>query len=131
MTKPLTLMGRSELLAEIERLRALVAAADAYSNRDMYKPEPTPILVPIPDCGALVIAEFKRSGSIHAPMNSAHEGYAVLLEEVDELWAEVKKGGDEPRSLELMRKEAIQVGAMALRFLHDVCGVTAGDEAAS
>jgi hypothetical protein len=52
------------------------------------------------------------------------EGYAVLLEEVDELWEEVRKGGTEPRDLDRMRKEAVQVGAMALRFLHNVCGVT-------
>lgn len=52
--------------------------------------------------------------------NSAHEGYAVLLEEVDELWDEVKKS---PRKREpkAMREEAIQVAAMAMRFLVDVC----------
>lgn len=48
--------------------------------------------------------------------NSAHEGYAVLLEEVDDLWDEVKK-----RDPAAMRTEAIQVAAMALRFLVDVC----------
>lgn len=54
------------------------------------------------------------------PMNSAHEGYAVLLEEVDELWDIVKvKQGD--RDLAKMRKEAVQVAAMALRFIVDVC----------
>ena len=68
-----------------------------------------------------VAREFDRATIIHDPMNSAHEGYAVLLEEVDELWAEVKKGGSEPRSIARMRAEAIQVGAMAMRFIHDVC----------
>jgi hypothetical protein len=56
---------------------------------------------------------------------SSHEGYAVLLEEVDELWDEVKKN---PRKMEggqeehrrLMRKEAIQVAAMALRFISEL-----------
>lgn len=65
--------------------------------------------------------ELQRAISLHAPMASAHEGYAVILEELDELWDEVKKGGTEPRSVERMRKEAIQVAAMALRFVHDVC----------
>jgi hypothetical protein len=56
---------------------------------------------------------------MHAPFNSAHEGYAVLLEEVDELWAEVKKRRSE-RDDERMGLEAIQVAAMAVRFLLDV-----------
>lgn len=57
---------------------------------------------------------------------SAHEGFAVLAEEVDELWDLVKlnpkKAGlsdDEYRAK--MRAEAIQVAAMALRFVQDVC----------
>lgn len=53
--------------------------------------------------------------------NGGHEGYAVLLEEVEELWAEVKASKPHDRRLKQMRKEAIQVAAMALRFVHDVC----------
>lgn len=54
------------------------------------------------------------------PFNSAHEGFSVLKEEVDELWDEVKaKQG--ARDLAKMRKEAIQVAAMAMRFVIDVC----------
>ncbi len=49
--------------------------------------------------------------------NSAHEGYAVIKEEVDELWDEIKKS---QRPLE-MKEEAIQIAAMALRFIIDVC----------
>jgi len=47
-----------------------------------------------------------------ADFNSAHEGFAVLLEEVDEMWDEVKRNNT-PRSIE----EAIQVGAMAVRYI--------------
>lgn len=54
------------------------------------------------------------------PMNSAHEGYAVLLEEVHELWEHVKTN-QKKRYLADMRKEAIQVAAMALRFAAEVC----------
>jgi len=50
---------------------------------------------------------------------SAHEGYAVLLEEVDELWDEVKKNQN-IRSIEHLRQEAKQVAAMALRFMIDL-----------
>jgi hypothetical protein len=52
--------------------------------------------------------------------NSAHEGFAVLLEEVDELKAEVWKNKKD-RDVGRMRAEAIQVAAMAMRFVIDVC----------
>ncbi len=52
--------------------------------------------------------------------NSAHEGYAVLLEEMDELKAHVwTKQKD--RDIKAMRKEALQVAACAIRFAHDIC----------
>lgn len=44
--------------------------------------------------------------------NSEHEGYAVLAEEVDEMWDEVKTNN---RNLAV--QEAIQVAAMAIRFV--------------
>ncbi len=52
--------------------------------------------------------------------NSAHEAFAVLSEEVDELWAHVKTN-QKKRDLSAMRKEAIQVAAMAMRFAAEVC----------
>jgi hypothetical protein len=48
--------------------------------------------------------------------NSSHEGYAVILEEVHELWFEVmnnKNQGAEQRQID----EAIQVAAMAIKFV--------------
>ncbi len=64
--------------------------------------------------------ELRSASGAFPPFASAHEGYAVLLEEVDELWDEVKKKPD-ATSLTRMRAEAIQVAAMALRFALDVC----------
>jgi hypothetical protein len=64
-----------------------------------------------------VYEEFTRATSIHGKFNSAHEGFAVLKEEVDELWDEVKRRDKIPDHL---RKEAVQVAAMALRFLVDI-----------
>jgi hypothetical protein len=63
-------------------------------------------------------AELARAEAQHAPMHGAHEGWAVIFEEVDELWDEVRKKKPDPKA---MRKEALQVAAMALRFIKDVC----------
>jgi hypothetical protein len=69
----------------------------------------------------LVGDELLAAVTMHGPMKSAHEGYAVLLEEVDELWDEVKKN-DRTRCKRKMFAEAKQVAAMGLRFMLDVCG---------
>lgn len=66
----------------------------------------------------LVADELKRAMHKFGPMASGHEGYAVILEELDELWHEVKHG-----TPERARDEAVQVAAMALRFLVDVSEV--------
>lgn len=50
---------------------------------------------------------------------SPHEGYAIIKEELDELWEEIKKQHDD-RTKERMREEAKQVAAMALRFMIDL-----------
>jgi hypothetical protein len=59
------------------------------------------------------------------PLHSAHEGFAVLLEEVDELkqhvWTNQKR-----RDLVAMRKEAVQAAAMAVRFIRDICDAGRG-----
>lgn len=68
--------------------------------------------------GSLAAAELRRAILKHGPMHSAHEGYAVILEELDELKAEIWKQAPDREQL---RKEAIQVAAMALRFVYDVC----------
>lgn len=69
---------------------------------------------------AMVMAEVRKAIDKYKPMNSCHEGYAVLDEEVDELWDEVKiKQGQ--RNMEKLTTEATQVAAMAMRFLVDLC----------
>ena len=72
-----------------------------------------------------VVAEFQRASSLHPRFNSAHEGYAVILEEMDELKEEVWKRDHDK---DAMRKEAVQVAAMALRFLSDVCQKPADEQ---
>lgn len=81
--------------------------------------------------------ELERARAKFPAFNSGHEGYAVLLEEVEELKAEVfwgpttewpdplftppRETRDDARTRR-MRAEAIQVAAMAIRFIEDVCG---------
>jgi len=67
-----------------------------------------------------IISEYTMAVACHKKFNSAHEGYAVLLEEMDELKEQVWKK-KEGRDMDKMRREAVQVGAMALRFLTDTC----------
>jgi len=76
--------------------------------------EHVPVMVDIEE-------EFVRATSKFKPFKSAHEGYAVVLEEIDELWDVVKLNQGNPERVSLMRKEAIQVAAMALRFVVDCC----------
>ena len=63
--------------------------------------------------------ELRRARSNHAPMNSSHESYAVILEEVEEFWAEVQKKR-ENRSHKQMRSELVQIAAMACRAIMDL-----------
>ncbi|MCY3878061.1 MAG: hypothetical protein OXF74_02640 [Rhodobacteraceae bacterium] len=63
---------------------------------------------------AAVTEEYLRARNRFADYNSPHEGYAVLLEEVDELWEAVRRNDNEAAL-----REAVQVGAVALRFLID------------
>ena len=59
----------------------------------------------------------EKFGSFH----NAHEGYAVILEEMDELWANVKLKQSHIDRDFLMMMEAKQVAAMAIRFIMDCC----------
>ena len=63
----------------------------------------------------MVRRELARAQTKFPPFKSPHEGYAVILEEVDELWDAVKCNNRSGA-----RSEAVQVAAMALRFLFDI-----------
>lgn len=70
-------------------------------------------------------AELMISMEAYPKFNSAHEGFSVLAEEVDELWDHVKTN-QKRRDIEAMRKEAIQVAAMAMRFALEICNKVDG-----
>jgi hypothetical protein len=69
------------------------------------------------DAAEAILAEYHGARSQWPPMQSGHEGYAVILEELDELWQLVKANrgnGAEARA------EAMQIGAMALAYMAEV-----------
>jgi hypothetical protein len=67
------------------------------------------------DAANEILREAESARAKFAPLNSSHEGYAVIAEELDELWDDVK-GNDVVHAID----EAVQVGAMALRFIADM-----------
>jgi hypothetical protein len=67
----------------------------------------------------LVEEELNKARGQHAPLNSAHEAYAVILEELDEFKLEVwKKRALRDRTN--MLKELVQVAAMCARTVEDL-----------
>jgi hypothetical protein len=67
------------------------------------------------DALLLIRAELEKATDKFGPMASSHEGIAVIREEYLELEREVFHG-DHQNSIE----EAIQLGAMAARFIVDM-----------
>jgi hypothetical protein len=60
-----------------------------------------------------VAKEIKSAVSKFPDFHSPHEGYAVIKEELDELWDDIKKEQNHAK----MYNEAKQVAAMAMRFM--------------
>lgn len=67
-----------------------------------------------------MLRELAKAMGRWPALNSAHEGYGVLKEEVDELWEQVKLK-QKLRDVGAMRSECLQVAAMALRMAVEVC----------
>jgi len=62
--------------------------------------------------------ELARARSKFGPIASLHEGYAVILEELDEFWDEVRGQQSDDRLRQAYR-ELVQVAAMAQRTAED------------
>ncbi len=80
---------------------------------------PKEILPPIKDILLEVEQEDYLAMAMHEPMNSVHEAYAIILEELEEFWQEVRKRKNK-RDIRNMRKELIQIAAMAIRTIYDL-----------
>ena len=61
--------------------------------------------------------ELAHAIAKHGPMASPHEGYSVILEEVDELWEHVKH---DTGLSQAAIKEAMHIAAMGLRYAFDM-----------
>lgn len=82
------------------------------SDQPIYKDEASRVLDD-------AFQELRRARSMHKQMNSAHEAYSVILEELDEFWDEVKKKRTHRSDLR-MASELIQIAAMAMRARIDL-----------
>ncbi|CCO08263.1 hypothetical protein [Desulforamulus hydrothermalis] len=78
-------------------------------EQGLYKPEEVDKVV------FSVVNEVYRARSLYPRFASAHEGYAVILEELDEAWNEIKVN-----NTKRAKAEMVQVAAMAIRFLLDI-----------
>ena len=73
-----------------------------------------------------VVDEVIRASKLHPPYNSLHEAYAVILEELDEVWEQVKVNPNKLTSVQQanriheLHKELIQVAATAIRTIYDL-----------
>ena len=63
-----------------------------------------------------VYKELKSANAKFPPFKSTHEAYAVILEEMDEFWSEVKK--KEP-DLKNMKNELVQIAAMCVKTIQN------------
>ena len=70
----------------------------------------------------LVKAEFIRATSKFGSMHSAHEGFAIIHEEFDELKKNVWLNQKTPNRDKLIKEEALHVATMAIRLIYDCCG---------
>lgn len=65
--------------------------------------------------------EHARAIAKFPPFKSKHEGYAIIKEEVDELWQGIKGNHVQYPDDDDVTREALQTATMALRFLVDLC----------
>lgn len=110
--------------AIVGTLRHNVPAPDAFhaliaERLDEHGAGVFPCLIPLDDALYQLRRELERAREQFAAYNSAHEAYAVILEELEEFWAWVKVKR-EARDREAMRAELIQIAATAIRAVEDL-----------
>jgi hypothetical protein len=103
-----------------EQLGEMVAMLNATAVNGETRPHPQGEGVsPAPDFADLVATELSRARDLHGKITGAHDGYARILEEVDELWDEVKRK-ERNRSKDAMCSELVQISAICQRMAEDL-----------
>ena len=64
----------------------------------------------------LILSELEEANKKFPPFKSLHEAYAVILEEMDEFWDEVKKKYPDYNN---MSNELIQIAAMCIKTIEN------------
>ena len=75
---------------------------------------------------AAVNTEYARARQKNGPYHSHHEAYAVLLEEVDEYWDQVKKKPSK-RDPKNMYEELVQIAQVAMATAVELIGFPVTD----
>jgi hypothetical protein len=70
--------------------------------------------------------EIDRSNRHEVSFASLHEAYAVILEELDEVW-DITKQKKKKRNAQELRQELIQVAAMAIKAIHSLPNFVGGE----
>ena len=73
---------------------------------------------PAGDAVREIYEELQRARAKFAPFKNGHEGHSVVREEFEEFWDAIKAN-----DIKGARDEAVQLGAMAARFLVEVFAV--------
>lgn len=96
--------------------RRILVSSDPDENETMACPN----CGPTAEFAAAIKTEIAEARKKYPkPLNSPHEGYAVILEELEELKREVfKRPGF--RNKANMREECAQIAAMAILFAEDL-----------
>lgn len=98
----------------ISRTEALEMEREEYREKNRRYDELQKKVARVDEIMQLMKSELWRALDKHKRVfNSRHEGYAVIKEELEELWDEIKADADWSEC----EKEAVQLGAMAMRFL--------------
>lgn len=67
---------------------------------------------------SMIHVEVLAAMEKHPKFPTAHHGHSVIREELEELWEHVRK---DTGQLGPAKREAIQVAAMAVRYILDLC----------
>lgn len=93
-----------------EKERQIMRAVELFEKVESYEHRTSAA------CEQIALEVTRAKTMYPAMFVNQHEAYAVILEEVDELWDEIKKN-QKKYDLPAQKKEATQAAAMLVRFI--------------